>query len=85
MSTYNKLYTQQIYLSCCCVICNCFACRQQKMCTWLGRWHEGGALWQHDYLAAFEDPFDAADNTARTLGTAVRALYTETHFSKMRI
>jgi hypothetical protein len=41
------------------------------MCTWLGKWHEGGALWQHDYLAAFEDPFDAADNTARTLGTAV--------------
>jgi hypothetical protein len=41
------------------------------MCTWLGKWHEGGALWQHQYLAAFEDPFDAADNTARTLGTAV--------------
>jgi hypothetical protein len=41
------------------------------MCTWLGRWHAGTALWQHEYLAAFEDPFDAADNTARTLGTAV--------------
>lgn len=48
-------------------------CRDLKMCTWLGKWHLGDALWQHDYLAAFEDPFDAADNTARTLGTAVSA------------
>lgn len=41
------------------------------MSTWLGKWHDGGPQWQHEYLAAFEDPFDAADNAARTLGTAV--------------
>jgi hypothetical protein len=63
------LVTQQVTPAC----YHCFHCycRELKMCTWLGKWHEGGALWQHEYLAAFEDPFDAADNTARTLGTAV--------------
>ncbi|WIA35435.1 hypothetical protein OEZ86_003876 [Tetradesmus obliquus] len=46
--------------------------RELRMSTWLGKWHDGGPQWQHEYLAAFEDPFDAADNTARTLGTAER-------------
>ncbi|WIA15235.1 hypothetical protein OEZ85_001910 [Tetradesmus obliquus] len=46
--------------------------RELRMSTWLGKWHDGGPQWQHEYLAAFEDPFDAADNAARTLGTAER-------------
>jgi hypothetical protein len=43
------------------------------MSTWLGRWHQGGCCWRQDYLVRFEDPFQSADNTARTLGTPVSA------------
>lgn len=47
-------------------------CRSVKLSTWLGGWYEGGQAWRQDYVAGIEDPFDSSDNTARTLGTAVR-------------
>jgi hypothetical protein len=46
--------------------------RSVKLSTWLGGWYEGGQAWRQDYVAGIEDPFDSSDNTARTLGTAVR-------------
>lgn len=46
--------------------------RSVKLSTWFGSWLEGGQAWRHNYVAAIEDPFDPADNTARTLGTMAR-------------